>query len=183
MSADDKTPRPQRGQPTSVDRDRLVSKHDDRFPEEEERTSPHASPLETLDSRTRRTLASTISGRGEISQLREEVRENNRETNLRIDVMGEHVGNLREGFGELAGEQRATNATLGMLVKSIDSQSAQQAQHRIITMTAQVDVEKAEKLDVVDAKKWTRGVIGTVVGGLFTGSVITGVIALVATKC
>ncbi len=84
------------------------------------------------------------------------------------DQLVESVSDLREGFGRVEGQ-------LAILVRHTDEQTRQRA--------AEAELDRAEKLDVVAGRKWTRDQIGRVVGVAVSGGVVTALLALLAKRC
>ncbi len=164
---------------------------------ENPKTDPDASDYDATQARIKRaadySVDAAASGRDALAELgavRKELREDIRANNHRIDVLGEHVGNLREGFGELAGEQRATNATLGAVLRAIETTnqtliSQQQNSQKITTTTllSKVEVETEEKRDVIKARAWTREQIGKAIAWVFGGGGIIVITSWIAKSC
>lgn len=66
--------------------------------------------------------------------------------------MGEDVNEIKLSIVRIEGDQKATNTSLSGIERSLE----RMAQREHVTFTARVDVEKAQALDVIDAKKTRR---------------------------
>ncbi len=84
------------------------------------------------------------------------------------DLLVVHVADLREGFGRVEGQ-------LELLVEQGKEQAIQRA--------ADAELVRAEKLDVVAGRKWTRDQIGRVIAAVASGGVLTALLALLAKRC
>ncbi len=154
------------------------------------KTNPHATDFEKMQSRIERGTKNTYATLTGISEVRKEFREDLQGANHRIDkmgdridVMGEHVGNLREGFGEMVGEQRLTTAAVRDLARAIEGQLAQHQKVTTTTLLSKVEVETEEKRDVIKARAWTREQMGKGIAWALGGGGLVAVITALASRC
>lgn len=78
------------------------------------------------------------------------------------------VSDLREDVGKMSGKLDI----LPELVSVLRNASERSSQRETITLTAQVDVDKAQKLDVLDARKMRRALIAKVIAAV-VGAVVS----------
>lgn len=124
---------------------------------EEEVTGQHEGE-ELLEMRRRRAQADPAS---RIALLETEQKEQAAVVNeIRLDVT------------EIKGDQKAQNASLAGIEKTLD----RMAQREHVTFTAKVDVETAEKIDVVNARTTRRNTIAKIIAALIGGG---GIVELV----
>ena len=82
----------------------------------------------------------------------------------RHDSLVKTVGEMRGTLGEMSGKLEVLPELVG-IVRDVAKQSSQR-EH--ITLTAQVDVDKARALDQIDARKMSRGNLAKIIGGAVT---------------
>lgn len=87
------------------------------------------------------------------------------ETRKAIGQTRDDVANLRVSVAEIRGDQKAANTSLSAIEKSLE----RVAQREHITFTAKVDVDKAQQLDAIDARKVRRQLVLKVVGVVLGG--------------
>lgn len=99
------------------------------------------------------------------------------------DLLAADVSDLRQGVGEANGQLR-------VLVAHHERQATLEAERikatiEISTRRDQTDIEvdKAERLDIVAARSSRRALVATVIGALCSGSVLTILAAWAVTKC
>lgn len=144
----------------------------------DEKTSPTATPLEAIEHRQRRSMRQTMEARGDVRELRAEVKADMITLGARVDVMGEHLGDVRAELGELGGAVRT-------LIPLVQQQAAANIHHQTIKMTATVDVDKAIAMEPLEVRRFWRDlsmkfVVGAVIPIVAT---LATLITLLAKKC
>ncbi len=123
-----------------------------------------------------------ITGRYEGAELEERRARRSDEDRFRrleakSDATDGYFISLSREFGEVKG-------ALGILVKAVESQQSAATQRQTVTWTSEVEVDKAEKFDVIAAKKFKRDLIGKTVATVLSGTgAVALVIALISSKC
>lgn len=82
--------------------------------------------------------------------------------------LGADVNEIKVSVADIRGDQKAQNASLSGIEKTLE----RMAQREHVTFTAKVDVDKAQRLDMIESKKDRRQLAYKIVGGVAGGGLL-----------
>ncbi len=158
-------------------RDMYTPKHGTRIPVEvpQEVTGQYEGE-ELAQIRARRPTDKRIA---RLEEKHDELKSDVKETKTDVKALTTAVNQLAVAVADQGGQLKV----LPELVEAVNNSITRAAARDHVTFTAQVDVDKANALDRIDAKKSRRGLITTIAGGLFSAGVVGAAISLLAQRC
>ena len=88
------------------------------------------------------------------------------------DKLADDVGDVRESMGRIEGTLAVLPTTIAQAFAVAQSAASAQTQTAHVVMTAQVDIDKATKLDVIDARKARRALAAKIVAAVLGSGVL-----------
>ncbi len=157
---------------------------------DEETTNPNASDFEQMKHRAERAAknshaaaTNSVNALQEISQLRDDAREDIKSVNVRLDGVIQNVSNVTAKVEGVLGKIDGLDKTVGLLITTFTNREEAHLEQKTIVMTSELKINEAQQIDVVDARKDRRKLILTIASGVFGGATLTTIISLIISKC
>lgn len=157
---------------------------------DEETTNPNATDFEKMQHRAERAAknshaaaTNSVNALAEIAKLRDDAREDIKQVNLRLDGVIQNVSDVTAQVAGVVGTITGFDKTMGLLITTITKQQDAQIEQKTLKVSSELRINEVTQTDVVDARKDRRKLIATVVSALFSVSLLTAIVTLLASKC